>query len=84
MTPPNTTLKEELVKRISILRTIQTVSATLVLAAIPMGFSSAGAVEVDGLCAEGICCEEKRSICNVGGPDQSDHYKSTTGKCSLL
>lgn len=59
-------------------------AATLVLAAVPAGFTTANGVQVDGLCADGTCCEERRSICNIGGGDNMDYYKKNSGKCGFL
>jgi hypothetical protein len=55
--------------------------AVVVLAALP--FAVAGnSVRIQQACAEGTCCPEYQSICNIGGGDHINYYKKAgDGSC---
>lgn len=40
---------------------------------------------IQELCAEGTCCPEEDSVCNIGGDDQQDKYKKACdGSCKEI
>lgn len=62
-----------------------TLAAVLfITAAVPLTVSPGRGLELNGLCADGTCCPERRSICNIGGGDHTDYYRKAEGSCRLL
>lgn len=52
------------------------------LAMAPLTFDGK-TVQVAEVCADGTCCRELLSICNIGGGDNHDYYKKACdGSCS--
>jgi hypothetical protein len=62
-----------------------TLAAVLfITAAVPLTVSPGRGLELNGLCADGTCCPERRSICNIGGSDDhTDYYRKAEGSCRL-
>jgi hypothetical protein len=53
----------------------------MVLAAVALSSTS---FTVKDACADGTCCYEYRSICNIGGADNPDYYKKACdGSCTV-
>lgn len=57
----------------------------LILPALLLPFTVSGeaGVAVNDACAEGTCCPEDDSWCNIGGDDHEDSYKKSEGKCAV-
>lgn len=54
----------------------------LPVAALPLGFPGAGEMGWQEACADGTCCPEHQSICNIGGGDNPNYYKKACdGSC---
>lgn len=48
---------------------------------LPVSFSGVQLVAND-TCAEGTCCPEAASWCNIGGDDHFNYYKLESGPCN--
>lgn len=48
----------------------------------PVAFDG-GKIQVNEACADGTCCRELFSLCNIGGDDNPDRYKKACdGPCA--
>lgn len=54
-----------------------------VLSLAPIAFNDAGALSLTNACADGTCCFEVLSVCNIGGGDIDNRFKKACdGPCS--
>jgi len=66
-------------------RRIILVMSVLVLAlGAPVAYSQEDGFTFNDACAEGTCCPEEKSICNIGGGDHTDYYKKVEGSCDII
>ncbi len=58
--------------------------ALLAAVTLPLTFKPRTGFDLNRGCAEGTCCPEYRSICNIGGDDHTNYYKKSEGSCHAV
>lgn len=69
-----TTIQKKLIRRV-------TMAAAVVGLLVPVTVSPNQGIDANDACANGTCCRELLSACNIDGNTTTHHYQDADGVC---